>query len=103
MCDCISYNQSSSDQKTPNEILIYPWTGKKVCVDACISKSMEALWAAGIETHGSCCTHGAGMPEVIIKDNATQEEIETARKTIRKVDNRDWAILSWTLLRHEEG
>lgn len=79
-----------------------PGRRRLIEVDACMAAAITAVWECGIETLGSCCTHGDGKPEIIVKDNATAEEIQRARKAIATVDEREFVILSWTLNRYEQ-
>ncbi len=100
---CVSYNQPEPHQTRPTVVMPYPF-GKAhptVCVDACLVQALRSLWAAGIETFGSCCRHGEGSPEVIIGQNATDGDVTRAREALARTDDRDWAILSWTLVRHK--
>jgi hypothetical protein len=101
-CQCISYNQPRAGQTVPTVVLANPFspTGKTVCIDACIAEPIQTLWKAEIETVNSCCSHGCGDPEVILRENSTLEDVAQARRVLAKVDSRDWAILSWTLVRH---
>lgn len=70
-CDCISYNQPRSWQKTPNvELRVGDYgpaswfecdaafADKIVLVDACIAPIVADMWRAGIWTLNSCCGHG---------------------------------------------
>lgn len=99
---CISYNEPWPSQSRYPEGARCPFSKKIVEIDACLVAAVKAVWECGIETVGSCCTHGFGKPEIIIKQNATTEEIQRARKAIATVDEREFVILSWTLNRYED-
>ena len=96
---CISYNHPEEYQTQHPAALRNPFstTSKTVCIDACIIEAIKALWAAGIETMNSCCTHGDGQPEIILRDHATIEDIADARAIVAKVDTRKFVFLSWTV------
>ena len=98
-CSCKSYNNPQPHQTTEEQILTYPFTGKKVCIDACIANTISTLWNKGIRTGGSCCGHNHDNPSVILEqDNATEDIVLAALQAIRDSgDLRDWDILSWTM------
>lgn len=90
-CDCISYNQPRSWQKTPNVELcvgdycppewierpddacvpdgVTTFANKIVLVDACIAPIVADMWRAGIWTLNSCCGHGDPTTRSVVVDD----------------------------------
>lgn len=97
MCDCISYNQPEPKQTRPTVVVRPPFGEKSVCLDACIVDAIQSLWAAGIETRGSCCGHGDAAPSVVLSDGAT-DDIATRARDVLKADGRPWVVLAWRLI-----
>lgn len=105
MCDCKSYNKQVG---TVEERILYPkfyTDGRSVCVDECIADVVLHLWKRGIMTWNSCCGHNGlfGRPMIIIGENASIATVKYYRAIIKEIDNREFDILSWTLLRHSDG
>ena len=104
-CDCISYNQPETYQKTKSVILRPPFSDKpaegpevphkEVSIDARITEVIKHLWANGIYTLNSCCGHNKENPSVILGNN--RKDGEKIREKIKEVDTRNWDLLSWTL------
>jgi len=97
MCDCHSYNKDSG---TVKEIILntkdfFDHKEKTICVDACISDQIIALWSEGIWTLGSCCGHNKDVPNVIIAESASPE---LAHKVLKIWDDREWKVLQWKLI-----
>lgn len=63
---CYSYNWTTG--WVPNRVEVNPFTGREVCLDACLADQVLRLWAWGIRTYASCCGHGReGMtPNIVI-------------------------------------
>lgn len=87
-CKCISYNQPQPRQTDPEQVLEAPdWAvsgGAKptICVDACISDAVQALWDARIWTYGSCCGHGDPTKRTVIVDRADRDKARSMLKTV---------------------
>ena len=103
MCDCYSYNGDFGSEPpailNPNHYFNWSHTAKKVCVDACIAKEIEALWEAGIWTRGSCCGHNGeyGNVNVVV---AKREDPEETAEVLEEVNpNREWDVLQWQLVK----
>lgn len=102
MCTCKSYNRGIGT--TPEVILPRPsWMrdGERingVPVDACIAPVIRHLWAHGVPTLGSCCSHNgetAAKPNIILPTHFT--DILKAKILISQVDQRAFALLQWQL------
>jgi hypothetical protein len=102
MCNCASYNLDATNKSQvildPNDFFDLDYKAKTVCVDACISEQIKALWSAGIWTIGSCCGHNGrfGNPSVVLGDN---EKPIKAIEILKENDSaRDWDVFQWQLV-----
>lgn len=98
-CLCKSYNAPQDYQTKEERVLVYPFTGKKVCIDDCIADTILFLWDKDIQTVGSCCGHNHDSPSLVLEqESAADNTIATVIQAIRDSgDLRDWDILSWTM------
>ena len=98
-CSCISYNLPEPHQATKSRAVRFPWGEHRIVdLDECIADTILHLWNADIVTGGSCCGHGDRNPSVVLMDdNPSEALIESACRTIRKVDDRQWDVHFWTL------
>ena len=93
MCDCQSYNQPEHTGSTPEVVLnhaqYFPDTGRPtICVDACISETIEQLWVHGIRTRHSCCGHNTQPPSLALDQvNDFQRAVGLLRH-----DGRPWRV-----------
>lgn len=101
-CACRSYNRPETGGTVPETLLPPPeWDlehGRGVPVDSCIAGVIEALWAEGVHTLGSCCGHNGafGPPHVILADGVDPEQV---RGKLARIDpNRRWAVKQWQLV-----
>ena len=74
-CDCRSYNRPEWGGMTHEIVVTVPEhlraDGREtVCLDLCIAPAVLSLWAAGIQTFGSCCGHRGNAPRSIVIDEA---------------------------------
>ena len=95
-CSCESYNLGIGT--IPNKILTLP-NGEEVCIDACIANVIQHLWNDGILTLNSCCGHGRNKPSIILGQGCTKKDAAFIRASIKQVDNRDFDLLSWHLIK----
>jgi len=68
---------------------------KKVYIDTCIVKQIEALWAAGIETSGCCCGHGNKNPSVVVVERYSYNDITRVVGVLDEHDDRSWDVIQW--------
>lgn len=98
-CDCISYNNPQPDQKTPSVVMTAPawagWHKPTICVDACISHHVQALWDAHLWTLGSCCGHNGRFQRSVIVDQADHVKAQA----LLSDRGADVHVLSWQLCR----
>jgi hypothetical protein len=66
-----------------------------ICVDACISKAIEMLWANGVVTCGCCCGHNRDAPSVVIE---SYEDVEKTKRLLNSNDGRPWKVFQWRLV-----
>lgn len=70
-----------------------------VPVDACLAKVIQTLWDHGFTTLGCCCGHGGRIddrPSIILGES--EYKLETIRKLIASVDDRDFKLQQWELV-----
>lgn len=72
---------------------------KPIYVDACIVKVLKYLWERNIYTKSSCCGHNTHDPSLVVEDNLGEESAKMIRELIAEVDDRDWEICSWKLVK----
>ena len=90
-CDCHSYNGETG--KTPEVIAFIPDDSKReICLDACISKTVQELWRRGIMTEGSCCGHNKLKPSIVVSQGV---DMKQCKEILDKIDQRDWEISQW--------
>jgi hypothetical protein len=56
-------------------MVTYPFTGKKICVDACLIKELFWLWDQGIETGGCCCGNHKNSrlePTILVQETSVR-------------------------------
>lgn len=96
---CASYNWQVG--QIPEVALPKPeWSdrnGDTIMVDACIAPTVEALWAAGHRTLGSCCGHGRQRPSLVL-DNGNDVDVAAIRAVIARVDGRRFDLHQWRLV-----
>ena len=99
LCNCISYN-SPHDFQTDREVVLDPrnygisQATKTVCVDACISEQIKAVWRAGIVTGGCCCGHNKLAPSLFVY---FAKDVVKACDTLAQSDpNRSWNVCVWS-------
>jgi hypothetical protein len=100
MCNCISYNLPKDSQTVGEVVLEAPeWSSKEngVCVDACISKAIKAVWEAGYVTLNSCCGHNEEIPSIIVGEDMTLRDIADIRIIFEFETNEAVKILQWKL------
>lgn len=96
MCFCNYKNQKILD--LPDHLAVHK-QNRTVCIDLCISGTIQHLFNRGIQTLGCCCMHGKGNPNLIIAEEYKSEESKQKIKDlIAQVDNRNWDILQWNLI-----
>ena len=102
MCNCHSYNADTGSAAETilhkPEYLFGSTSRSEVSIDACIVDVIKHLWNNGITTHGCCCGHNKNKPSVIIQDSCVSEYSERVRSLIKQVDEREFSLLSWTLI-----
>lgn len=110
MCKCVSNNRPEEWQTSPCVRMIPPFPSKPVggeeiphkpiYVDACIANVLQAIWDEEIYTLNSCCGHN-GMfsekPSIVFEQNLTKEKADKIREIIKRVDDRDFKLMSWIL------
>lgn len=102
-CNCHSYNKDNPNSGKDSEVILdlpdflATEERKTVCVDCCISGTIEWLWENKIGTLSSCCGHNQRPPSVVIKSNCDKEQAERIRNIISLVDDRYFELLSWKL------
>ena len=97
-CDCsIYYSDKCEILELPAGIDIRR-NSRTICVDKCIADVISLLLAHGVQTRGCCCGHGTENPSVIIDQN---EDVQNTFDLIKNLDNRDWNVLRWELVKHE--
>ncbi len=110
-CKCISgaIGKPSKWQTVNSAKLIPPFPNrpfggkqtphKPVYVDACIANVLEYLWERNIYTKSSCCGHNTQNPSIVVDENLAEENAKMIRKLIAEVDDREWDIHSWKLVK----
>jgi len=93
MCDCHSYNWEIGFEKPVQ----FSYDGKTIEIDSCIAEVINHLWTNKIDTLGSCCGHNKESPSVVISTNENPAEV---RKLLLEVDNRNWIIMRWELIKY---
>src|SRR3990167_225800 len=58
-------------------------------IDSCIVPALEALWAAGIKTVGSCCGHGSGTGVIGLGTWRDDRPIDEHPATYRPIEGRE--------------
>ena len=100
MCE---WNDKTDMSKEP-DILTLPdhlctWKqNRDVCIDNCISKTIQILWDHNIETLGCCCGHGKpkmGGLTVIVESHYSDTFINSIALLLSQHDTRKWSILQW--------
>ncbi len=76
-----------------------PNNPEDVCIDECILPSIQCLWEEKIHTLGSCCGHGKENPGIVITDGYSLEEVKKIRGMLATVDDREWDIFQWKLVK----
>ena len=61
-------------------------------VDACCAEVLTHLWENGIDTLYHCCGHWSGSDPYLILAAGCTESVDTIKKLIKQVDNREWRI-----------
>ncbi len=97
-CTCHSYNGDFG--ATPEVVVPLPdfvqaeqqRNNINVSVDACIAPTVQALWAHGIVTLGSCCGHGRRPPDLVLGDNESPERVASL---LADLDPRPWGLYQW--------
>lgn len=105
-CNCKSYNLSNTGI-IPEDVLKIPEFligvlnrhQDTLCVDSCITKNILLLWENEIITLESCCGHGILEPVLIIGNDYRAKPIKEIRALLLTVDDREWDILQWRLVR----
>lgn len=70
------------------------WAWKEI--DSCIADIVEALERAGIDMQGSCCGHGKGFGDIILRDGRFLTICERA-----DFQSLGWALrLAWQIIRN---
>lgn len=101
--NCKSYNKQIGE--IPEVVLPRPAflrDGERVNgvpVDACLAKVIQHLWDHNVVTLNSCCGHGGQVddkPSIIL--GQAEYKLETIRKLIAEVDDRDFKLLQWKLI-----
>jgi len=70
-----------------------------VSIDREIAVAIKHLWDNDILTLSSCCGHKIKNPSVVIWDGYGQVSIEEINRLIKDVDDRDWDIFQWKLVK----
>lgn len=68
--------------------------GDTIMLDHCIADAVQALWAAGHMTLGSCCGHNREVPSLVL---ASGEDADAVRAVIEDVDGRQFRLYQWKL------
>ena len=110
-CKCISLaiGKSSKWQIDKSVKLIPPFPNrpfggkptphKPIYVDACIVKVLEYFWERNIYTKSSCCGHNTANPSIVVENNLAEENAKMIHKLIAEIDDREWEIYSWKLVK----
>ena len=98
MCDCDCYDFGKCViAELPPEIAT-DRENRSVCLDRCIADTIRHLWNNGIQTLGCCCGHNKEKPNVVIAQN---EDIQNVCGLINSVDDRQWDVCRWELVKYE--
>lgn len=71
---------------------------ESVCIDECITGTIQALWNAGVVTLGCCCGHDRSPCTVIIESSLNPAMLATAYRVLELFDDRRWSIQEWKLV-----
>ena len=94
MCD----HASSEVVLLPDGICTWK-DNRSVCLDRCIASIVPTIWAAGLETVGSCCGHGKEDASVVVESQHGIEYIARIASVLERIDpQRRWRILQWSLI-----
>lgn len=111
MCKCVSSAIGKTTKwQTDKQVKLIPpfptrpFGGKStphkpIYVDACIVKVLKYLWERNIYTKSSCCGHNTQNPSIVVESNLPEESAKIIRKLIAEVDDREWEICSWKLIK----
>lgn len=80
--------------KKPYIVLTDPYTNKEVWVQACIAKTIEALWEAEYELIDFNCNEKVSWPSLIIPERYDKNVINAMIKIIKQNDQRPYNIYS---------
>lgn len=70
--------------------------GPTIAIDRCIADVVQALWAEGLTTLGSCCGHGKVAPSLVLTSDPIEE---TTAAALRRMDpDRSWTLYQWQLI-----
>lgn len=99
-CNCYSYNlgigvNQESILKPPSFIS----EKETICVDSCIAHVIKHLWENKIVTMGSCCGHNMEPPSIVLQAGCGQHNGRHVRALIKEVDDREFELMSWNLIR----
>lgn len=72
-----------------------------ICVDACISTTIEYLWKNDIHTLGCCCGHNKDSPSLVLAQDF--KDYEKVKRLLVSIDSRKWEILQWNLISIEQA